>query len=67
MNADSEPMSIVEMYINVILSIGKNVSMFMHIMQTVLSSVYMYIRFTTTCRVIDVGIGGNGEVGGCVR
>ena len=27
----------------------------------------LYIRFTTTCGVIDVGIGGNGEVGGCVR
>ena len=27
----------------------------------------MCIRITTTHRVIDVGIGGNGEIGGCVR
>ena len=27
----------------------------------------MYIRITTTHRVIDVGIGGDGEIGGCVR
>ena len=27
----------------------------------------MYIRITTTHRVIDVGIGGDGEKGGCVR